>query len=178
MSSARDRVMREAAEEFDREEAARTAAAHSAKLNRVAAAGFPTLAGLNKQPRAAAPRISGGPSRADRAAKSTSNKPGAPLAADVRRAGMGKVDRPGNPSRFAHFAGMSTVAPIADEPMVTDITPTDAAAFVLASAAKARGQKPTALAKPRPPIAADMSTPEGVADFVAASVAKARGQKK
>jgi len=127
--------------------------------------------------RAAAPRVSGGPSRADRAAKSTSAKPGA-TSVVATRAGESKVDRPGNPNRFAHFAGMTTMAPITDEPVLTDITPTDAAAFIMASAAKARGQKSAAAAKP--PVAAkhDMSTPEGVADFVAASAAKARGQKK
>lgn len=128
--------------------------------------------------RAAAPRVSDGPSRAGRAAKSASTKQGAPPSAGVRRAGEGKADRPGNYSRFAHFAGMTTLAPIADEPMVTDITPADAAAFTIASAAKARGQKPAAAAKPPSAAKHDMSTPEGVAAFVAASAAKVRGPSR
>lgn len=132
---------------------------------------------LPNKSRAAAPCLSGGPSRAGRAAKSASTKPGA-TSVVATRAGEERRTRPGNPSRFAHFAGMTSVAPIADEPVLTDLTPTAAAAFVLASAAKARGQKLAVLAKARAPIAADMSTPEGVAAFVAASVAKARGQKK
>ena len=93
------------------------------------------------------------------------------------RAGQSKADRPGN--RFAHFAGMTTVTPIADEPVLTDINPSDVAAFVMASAAKARGRKPpAAAAKPPGAAKADMSTPEGVAAFVAASAAKVRGPSR
>lgn len=75
---------------------------------------------------------------------------------------------------------MTTMDPIVDKPVLTDIQPGDAAAFVMASAAKARGQKPAAAAKPPAAAAAkhDMFTPEGVAAFVAASAAKARGARR
>ena len=103
-------------------------------------------------------------------------------------AGLGKGARPGTKtntaaqavpgSRWAHFAGMTTPAPIAAAPVITDITPADAAAFVMASAAKARGQKPAAAAKPSAAMKADMSTPDGIAAFVAASAAKCRAPSR
>lgn len=137
----------------------------------------PAVRALHNNSRAAAPCVSGGPSRADRAAKPASTKQGA-TAVVATRAGEERRTRPGNPNRFAHFAGMTSQAPIADGPAHADATPTDAAAFIMASAAKARGQKIAAAAKPSAAAKADMTTPEGVAAFVAASAAKARGARR
>ena len=186
MSTARERAMREAGEKFDREQAAADARARAQVAATTASRflgqhpQFRNLAALTgadiKNSRDLVSPTLSGPGRAGRVTKPASARQGTKPSSAV--AGGVKQARPGNPSRFAHFAGMSAASPIADKPVVSDINPIDAAAFVLASGAKARGLKPAALAKPRPPIAADMSTPQGVADFVAASAAKARGQKK
>ncbi len=186
MSTARDRAMREAGEKFDREEAASAtrarAAAASATATRLLGQHpqFRNLAALtganiSKSPAGAAGGIHGQPAgRGTKAASKTGgNTPGG---------GGGKVARPASKStkpdsRWAHFAGM-TSPPIADEPVLTDITPAEAAAFISASAAKARGQKPGDASKRSAPIKADLSTPQGVAAFVAASAAKCRGPSR
>ena len=130
---------------------------------------------LNKSAAGVASAIHGSP-RADRGAKTTS-KAGISVPAVE-----GKVVRPAPTSnigaRFVHFAGMTPLAPIADEPVLTDIQSGDAAAFVIASAAKARGQRPAAAAKSPAAAKHDMSTPEGVAAFVAASAAKCRAPSR
>ena len=119
-----------------------------------------------------------GSQRANRGAKATSKAGISVPAVEGKVARPATSSKPG--SRWAHFAGMTLAAPIAAEPKPADptISPADAAAFVIASAAKARGQRVAAPAKPPAAVRHDMSTPEGVAAFVAASAAKARGGRR
>lgn len=186
MSAARDRVMREAGEKFDREQAAADTRAREQAASATATRflgqhpQFRNLAALTgadikNSPTGAAGVIHGQP--AGRGTKAVSKTGGSVPG------GGGKIARPAAKSapgsRWAHFAGMTGLAPIADEPVVTDITSADAAAFITASAAKARGQKPAAAVKPPAALVKhDMTTAEGVAAFVAASAAKVRGPSR
>lgn len=198
MSSDRARVMREAGERFDRAEAAKRAEKQViiSRMNRTLAHPDPivrAMAGrlLTPNSRAAAFPSLDGPSRAGRAAKSTSTRQDANAVS--ASAGEERRTRPGNPSRYAHLAAAGdtsrfaafAAASDADEAALAALprhpaggSPEQVAAFIMGSAAKARGQKVT-VPVPKPAAAKpDMSTPEGIAKFVGDCAAKARGGRQ
>ncbi len=198
MSSERARALREAGDTFDRAEAAKQAErqASIARTNATLAHPNPVVRGMAARLLAQTDTQSnsrpGGSSSLNASSRggrvaNVASKTGANVMA---RAAEGKATSPGNSSRFAHLAdgqrfaafaaasdaGAAELAALPRHP--AGGSPEQTAAFIMASAAKARGQKVTAPIKP--PVAAkhDMSTPEGVAAFVAASAAKARGNRR
>ncbi len=198
MSPERARVLREAGEKFDRAEAAKQAEkqASISRMNRTLAHPNPVVRGmagrlLTPNSRAAASPSLDGPRRADRAAKSSSARQDAKALS--ASAGEERRTRPGNPSRYAHLAAAGdtsrfaafAAASDADEAALAALprhpaggSPEQVAAFIMGSAAKARGQKVT-VPVPKPAAAKpDMSTPDGIAKFVGDCAAKARGNRR
>ncbi len=163
MSPERARVMREAGEKFDRAEAAKRAEkqASISRMNRMLAHPNPVVRGmagrlLTPNSRAAAFPSLDGPSRAGRAAKSTSTRQDANAVS--ASAGEERRTRPGNPTRFAHLAAACDAG----------------AAEMEAVPRHPAGGSPEQVAAVKP----DMSTPEGIAKFVGDCAAKARGNRR
>ncbi len=195
MSPERARVMREAGERFDRAEAAKRAEKQVSisRMNRTLAHPNPVVRGLagrllTPNSRPGGTNYSDASSRGGRAANAVS-KNGATV---MTSAAEGKAASPGNPSRFGHLAAAGDTSRFAAFAAASDAgeaaleavpahpaggSPEQAAEFIMASAAKARGQK--VAAPVTPPVAVhDMTTPQGIADFVGASALKARGNRR